>query len=111
MQFQVKPFEDRDIDIAVDACGVCGSDVHTITGGWGEATLPLCVGHEIIGTAIKVGSKVETGVKVGDRVGVGAQVWSCLKCKQCKSDNENYCPHQVGMVILQSERNQEVEAY
>lgn len=28
----MKPFEDRDIDIAIDACGVCGSDVHTITG-------------------------------------------------------------------------------
>ena len=31
-QFPLKPFEDRDIDIAIDACGVCGSDVHTITG-------------------------------------------------------------------------------
>ena len=37
-----------------------------------------------------------SSVKVGDRVGVGAQIWSCLKCKQCKSDNENYCPHMVG---------------
>jgi alcohol dehydrogenase (NADP+) len=32
LQFPLKPFEDRDIDIAIDACGVCGSDVHTITG-------------------------------------------------------------------------------
>ena len=31
-EFKLKPFEDRDIDIAVDACGVCGSDVHSITG-------------------------------------------------------------------------------
>lgn len=30
-EFKLKPFEDRDIDIAIDACGVCGSDVHTIT--------------------------------------------------------------------------------
>jgi len=28
-------------------------------------------------------------------VGVGAQIWACLKCPQCKSDNENYCPHMV----------------
>lgn len=33
--------------------------------------------------------------KEGDRVGVGAQVRSCLECKICKSDNENYCPHKV----------------
>jgi len=94
-QFKPKSFGERDIDIRIEACGVCGSDVHTITGGWGEASLPLCVGHEIIGHAIKVGDKVTT-VKVGDRVGVGAQIWACLVCKNCKSDNENYCPHQVG---------------
>ena len=99
LQFKPKAFGDFDIDIKIDACGVCGSDVHTITGGWGKvATLPLCVGHEIIGKAVKVGPKVKT-VKTGDRVGVGAQIWACLECKICKSDNENYCPHQVGMLL------------
>ncbi|CAL3966740.1 unnamed protein product, partial [Diplocarpon coronariae] len=34
--------------------------------------------------------------KAGDRVGVGAQVQSCMKCPQCKSNNENYCPDMVG---------------
>lgn len=93
--FPAKKFEDHDIDIRIDACGVCGSDVHTITGGWGDLPdEPLCVGHEVIGKAVKVGSKVTT-VKVGDRVGVGAQVGACLECKICKSDNENYCPHQI----------------
>lgn len=94
-QFKPKPFEEYDIDIKIEACGVCGSDVHTITGGWGEPNLPLCVGHEIVGKAIKVGDKVTT-IKVGDRVGVGAQIWACLDCKVCKSDNENYCPKQIG---------------
>ncbi|KAI9828101.1 MAG: hypothetical protein M1832_003628 [Thelocarpon impressellum] len=93
-EFKPKPFGDYDIDIRIEACGVCGSDVHTISGGWGEAKLPLCVGHEIVGKAIKVGPKVKT-VKEGDRVGVGAQIWACLECRICKSDNENYCPHQV----------------
>ena len=52
------------------------------------------MGHEIVGHAVKVGNEVKT-VKVGDRVGVGAQIWACLKCQQCKTDNENYCPHMV----------------
>ena len=56
--------------------------------------MPICVGHEVVGKAVKVGDAVTT-CKVGDRVGVGAQIWACLKCPQCKSDNENYCPHQV----------------
>ncbi|KAH8168091.1 hypothetical protein CIB48_g128 [Xylaria polymorpha] len=93
--FKPKQFGDNDIDIKIECCGVCGSDVHTVTGGWGDAPTPLCVGHEVVGKAIKVGSQVKD-VKVGDRVGVGAQVWSCLKCPQCKNDNENYCPDQVG---------------
>jgi alcohol dehydrogenase (NADP+) len=52
---------------------------------------PLAVGHEVIGHVVKVGEKVQ-GVKVGDRVGVGAQSFSCGECRQCKHDNENYCP-------------------
>lgn len=89
-----KPFGSHDIDVQIDACGVCGSDVHSITGGWGEYEGPLCVGHEVVGKAIKVGSHVKD-IKTGDRVGVGAQVWSCLECELCKSSNENYCPKLV----------------
>ncbi|KAI0416020.1 alcohol dehydrogenase [Xylaria grammica] len=92
--FKPKKFGEHDIDIKIECCGVCGSDVHTVTGGWGDAPTPICVGHEIVGKAVKVGSRVRD-VKVGDRVGVGAQVWSCLKCPQCKSNNDNYCPHKV----------------
>jgi alcohol dehydrogenase (NADP+) len=95
-QFTPKIFEEYDVDIENECCGVCGSDVHTITGGWGElATSPICVGHEIIGKVLRVGPKVKS-IKPGDRVGVGAQVQSCMKCPMCKSDNENYCPHMVG---------------
>ncbi|KAL8702925.1 MAG: hypothetical protein Q9201_003905 [Fulgogasparrea decipioides] len=93
-EFKPKKFQDRDIDVEIECCGVCGSDVHTINGGWGGAPMPLCVGHEVIGKAVKVGDKVTT-VKVGDRVGVGAQVWACLECKPCKTDNENYCPNMI----------------
>ena len=106
-QFKPKPFQDHDVDIKIECCGVCGSDVHTINGGWGDCPLPICVGHEVIGKAIKVGDKV-TKVKVGDRVGVGAQIRSCLECKLCKSDNENYCPHQIGKCFVRTDQKQRV---
>lgn len=54
--------------------------------------MPLCVGHEVVGRAIKVGKDVKT-VKVGDRVGVGAQIQADLTCVNCKADQENYCPN------------------
>lgn len=47
-------------------------------------------GKEIVGEALRVGSKV-TLVKPGQRVGVGAQSYSCLDCRQCANDNETYC--------------------
>lgn len=58
---------------------------------------PCCVGHEIVGEAVKVGKDVKH-VKVGDRVGVGAQSHSCLKpdCNECSSGRENHCAN--GMV-------------
>ncbi|KAF4313011.1 hypothetical protein SLS57_007349 [Botryosphaeria dothidea] len=94
-EFKLKPFGDRDVDIAIDACGVCASDVHTITGGWGsDIPLPLCVGHEIIGKVVKVGKDVTT-IKEGDRVGVGAQIGADLTCGNCKADQENYCPNSI----------------
>ncbi|KLO17374.1 GroES-like protein [Schizopora paradoxa] len=95
VDFPSKNWEETDVEIAITHCGVCGSDVHTITSGWGGIETPLVVGHEIVGKAVRVGSKVSSGIKVGDRVGVGAQVASCYDCKCCKTDNENYCPDSV----------------
>lgn len=71
--------------------------MHKIDGGWGECHLPLCVGHEVVGRVVALGPKA-TMVKIGDRVGVGAQVYACLQCNNCKEDNENYCPHQIGKI-------------
>ncbi|KAI0480091.1 GroES-like protein [Xylariaceae sp. FL0804] len=93
-KFDVKPFGEHDVEIKIECCGVCFSDIHTISGGWGEQLFPLAVGHEIVGRALRVGPKV-TLVEAGQRVGVGAQSWSCLKCRQCRNDNETYCAEQM----------------
>ncbi|CCM01153.1 uncharacterized protein FIBRA_03201 [Fibroporia radiculosa] len=92
--FQPKNFQPEDVEIAITHCGVCGSDLHTLSQGWGEPKLPIVVGHEIIGKVTRVGDKV-SGFKPGDRAGVGAQIGSCMKCRACKSDYENYCPSEI----------------
>ncbi|OJT05094.1 NADP-dependent alcohol dehydrogenase 6 [Trametes pubescens] len=94
IEFKPKTFAADDVEVAITHCGVCGSDVHTLTQGWGESKLPLVVGHEIVGTVARVGDKV-TEFKIGDRVGVGAQRGSCLECRECKDDYENYCPQSI----------------
>ena len=90
LEIKPKKFEEHDVDVEIDACGVCGSDVHTINGGWGEHPLPLCVGHEVIGRVVKTGSKVST-LKKGDRVGVGAQVQACLKVRNSSPGFVSHC--------------------
>lgn len=99
--FEPKPFAEDDIDIKVSHCGICGSDLHTLRSGWGKVLYPVCVGHEIVGRAVRVGKSAATrrGIKVGDRVGVGAQNDSCKKadCADCADGLENYCTRNVGM--------------
>ncbi|RKK89671.1 hypothetical protein BFJ68_g16663 [Fusarium oxysporum] len=91
--FTPKKWTENDVDIKITHCGVCGSDLHTLKSGWGPTQYPCCVGHEIVGKAVRVGQNVKH-VEVGDRVGVGAQALSCLKpdCPQCSTGRENYCP-------------------
>ncbi|THW77327.1 putative zinc-binding alcohol dehydrogenase [Aureobasidium pullulans] len=89
-EFEPKQWSEDDVDIKVSHCGICGSDLHTLKSGWGETPYPCCVGHEIVGKAVKVGSNVKH-VKVGDRVGVGAQSHSCGKCEDCKNGDQSHC--------------------
>ena len=91
--YKPKTFEETDVDIKITHCGICASDLHTLRSGWGPTLYPCVVGHEIVGHAVRVGSKAEKGIKVGDRVGVGAQSASCLKaeCEECTSGLEQHC--------------------
>ncbi len=61
-EFQPKPFGDYDIDIKIEACGVCASDVHTINGGWGAQNFPLAVGHGTLRLLLRLpGDPAEDG--------------------------------------------------
>lgn len=89
-EYEPKTFQETDIEMEITHCGVCGSDLHTLSSGWGPSDYPLVVGHEIIGHVSKVGSAVKD-IKIGDRVGIGAQSGSCLECKRCETGSETQC--------------------
>ncbi|MDR1827556.1 MAG: NAD(P)-dependent alcohol dehydrogenase [Methylobacteriaceae bacterium] len=80
----------HDVDIAIQYCGVCHSDLHQARNEWGNTKYPCIPGHEIVGFVERVGAEV-TKFKVGDKVGVGCIVNSCRTCDNCRRGLENYC--------------------
>ena len=91
-QYSFERRDPRDHDVAIDIkySGICHSDIHKVTDGWGGSTFPMVPGHEIAGIVSEVGTNV-TRYKVGDRVAVGNFVDSCRKCDPCHKGLEQYC--------------------
>jgi uncharacterized zinc-type alcohol dehydrogenase-like protein len=79
-----------DVEIAIEFCGLCHSDVHATRGEWGSQNYPLVPGHEIVGRVSRVGSDVDD-FSPGDLVGVGCLVDSCRECESCLDGLEQYC--------------------
>ncbi|CAK9156012.1 unnamed protein product [Ilex paraguariensis] len=94
LKFSRRATGEEDIRFKVLYCGICHTDFHRIKDDWGGTKYPVVPGHEIVGVAAEVGSKV-TKVKVGDKVAVGCYVGSCGSCDNCANDLENYCPEKI----------------
>ncbi|WP_312135380.1 NAD(P)-dependent alcohol dehydrogenase [Brevundimonas sp.] len=80
----------HDVQIEIDYCGICHSDLHTVRGEWGAVNFPCVPGHEIVGRVSKVGPSVSR-FKEGDVVGVGCMVDSCKSCHSCDEGLEQFC--------------------
>lgn len=76
--------------IAVEACGVCRTDLHLLDGELPEPVLPMIPGHEIVGRVAGLGEGV-AGLRLGQRVGVPWLGWTCGVCRYCASGRENLC--------------------
>jgi len=79
------------VEIAVEYCGICHSDLSMIDGEWGNSTYPLVPGHEVVGRIVALGDHVAAPLKVGDRVGLGWFSESCMACDQCLGGDHNLC--------------------
>jgi uncharacterized zinc-type alcohol dehydrogenase-like protein len=80
----------HDVEIAIDWCGVCHSDVHQARDEWGGAIFPMVPGHEIVGRVVRAGAAVAR-LRPGDLAGVGCLVDSCRTCDPCRRDLEQFC--------------------
>lgn len=82
----------EDVEVKVEYCGVCHSDLSMIDNEWGFSQYPLVPGHEVIGRVHALGSAAQDkGLKVGQRVGIGWTARSCGHCDACISGNQVNC--------------------
>jgi 2-desacetyl-2-hydroxyethyl bacteriochlorophyllide A dehydrogenase len=81
---------DDEVLLDVEACGICGTDLHILATPPGHpANVGVVLGHEFVGIAAEVGSAV-LGVEVGDRVAVAPNLW-CGECDSCRRGLRNQC--------------------
>ena len=85
-----RPVGSNDLQIAIEHCGVCHTDIHFVNNDWGMTNYPVVPGHEIVGRVTKVGPAVSK-FKVGDRAAIGCLVDSCGVCSNCENGLEQYC--------------------
>jgi hypothetical protein len=96
----------QEVVLEVQACGVCGSDMHfyeTDADGYilypGLTKFPTILGHEFSGKVVETGKEV-TLLEVGDMVTVEEMIW-CGRCTPCRNGYPNHCANleEIGFTI------------
>ncbi len=84
----LRALREQEVLVQVEACGVCGTDVH-IVAGEAPARPPVILGHEFAGTIVESGKAVR-GLRPGDHVAVDPNI-ACGSCYYCRRGQINFC--------------------
>jgi propanol-preferring alcohol dehydrogenase len=81
---------DNQILVKVSVCGLCHTDLDEIEGRLIPSSLPIVLGHQVVGMVIDKGKAV-TKFKTRDRVGITWLYSACGRCSFCQTGSENLC--------------------
>ncbi len=102
---ELKPFEydpgallPHEVEMDVQYCGICHSDLSVIDNAWGNAEYPLVAGHEVVGTITQMGDAVQH-LSVGQTVGLGWHAGYCNVCAQCGRGDQNLCADPQATIV------------
>ena len=88
----------EEVEVQVEHCGLCHSDISVLNNDWGFSQFPAVLGHEAVGRVVEVG-RAAKGLKVGQRVGIGWSAGSCMHCRQCMSGNHHLCAQATFTIV------------
>src|SRR5262249_14126322 len=92
------PLGAEDVEVIVEHCGLCHSDLSVLHNDWGISQYPAVLGHEVVGRITALGPNAK-GLQIGQRVGVGWFSASCMHCRQCISGSQHLCPQSLATII------------
>lgn len=97
-EYVLGPIGDDEVDIRVEACGICHSDLSMLNNDWGISRYPLVPGHEVAGIVVAVGKHVRH-IHVGQRVGLGWHRGYCQHCHDCLSGDWHLCADAQATIV------------
>lgn len=96
-EYDPGPLGVDEVEIEVETCGICHSDLSMLDNDWGFTAYPFVPGHEVIGRVAALGAQA-LGLRVGQRVGLGWNASSCLHCEQCVAGRQHLCASAQGTI-------------
>ncbi|TWU22019.1 Aldehyde reductase Ahr [Novipirellula galeiformis] len=99
-EYEAGPLGADDLEIAVESCGICHSDLSMWDNDWKLTEYPFVGGHEVVGRVSAIGDHAQ-GHQVGDRVGLGWTCRSCMHCDHCLAGDHNLCLSAQGTITHQ----------
>ena len=97
-QYEAGELQAHEVEVKVEYCGICHSDLSVIDNEWGSTVYPVVGGHEIIGKITALGSEAR-GLSIGQTVGIGWTADSCQHCNPCINGKQNLCASSTATII------------
>lgn len=97
-EYEPGPLLPDQVEITVEYCGICHSDVSMLDNEWGMTRYPFVPGHEVVGRIAAVGQNVKH-LQPGQRVGLGWHAGYCQVCPACMGGDHNLCASAVGTIV------------
>lgn len=97
-EYDPGPLGRNEVEINVEFCGICHSDLSMLDNEWQLTQYPFVPGHEVVGTISALGDGV-TKLQVGQKVGLGWYSQSCMTCEWCMSGDHNLCLTAEGTIV------------